>query len=142
MSSQGPVVLYDGVCGFCHRAVQALLRLDRRGVLRFAALESPYAHGVLERHPEVAGIDSVVLVEDVGLPTEQVTVRSEAALRVLAHVGGPWRVLQVARVVPAPVRDRLYDAFAAVRYRVFGRLDACPLPSPEVRARFVDLDAA
>ena len=133
-----PVVLYDGVCGFCNHAVQFLLSVDRREELRFAALEGDFAHDVIGRHPELAGVDSVVYVENPGTKRERVLVRSDAALRVITHADRPWRWLKVARAIPRPVRDRLYDGFAAIRYRVFGKLDTCPLPSPEVRARFLD----
>lgn len=135
--SNQPVLLYDGVCGFCNHAVRFLLRVDHRGDLRFAALEGDFARGVIERHPELASLDSLVFVDDPGLPTERVTVRSEAALRAVTHAGGPWRLLWVVRIVPTRVRDRMYDGFAAIRYRVFGTLDTCPLPSSEVRARFI-----
>ena len=73
-----PVVLYDGVCGFCNHAVQFLLRADRRGELRFAALQGDFARGVIDRHPELASLDSLVFVDHPGLPAERVTVRSPA----------------------------------------------------------------
>lgn len=136
--SGGPVVLYDGVCGFCNHAVQFLLRIDRRDELRFAALQSDFAGGVIARHPELASMDSLVYVGNPGTAEEYVAVRSDGALRVLAHAGRPWRWLRIAAVIPRPVRDRLYDGFAAIRYRVFGKLDSCPIPSPDVRARFLD----
>ena len=133
-----PVLLYDGTCGFCDGAVQFVLRVDRRGDMRFAALESDFGEAVLRRHPELAGVDSVVYVENPDQAGERVTVRSEAALHVADYLGGPWKALgAVARVVPARVRDGLYDRFAAIRYRVFGRVDSCALPAPEVRARFI-----
>lgn len=132
-----PVVLYDGVCGFCNHAVQFLIRVDGRGELRFAALQGDFANGVIERHPELAMMDSIVYVANPGAPDERVAVRSDGALRAIAHADRPWRWLRIARVVPRPVRDRLYDGFAAIRYRVFGKLDSCPIPSPEVRAKFL-----
>jgi predicted DCC family thiol-disulfide oxidoreductase YuxK len=132
------VLLYDGTCGFCDGAVKFVLKVDRRAEMRFASLDGGFAAAVLQRHPELAGVDSVVYVEDPGGAGEHVSVRSEAALRVAAYLGGPWRALgAVARVVPAPARDWAYDRFAAVRYRVFGRVDSCAIPPPEVRARFV-----
>lgn len=88
--------------------------------------------------PEIGNVDSVVFVDDPGQPSERVAVRSAAALRVADYLGGPWKALAVARLVPTPVRDWLYDRFAAIRYRVFGKYDSCPLPPPEVRARFVE----
>jgi predicted DCC family thiol-disulfide oxidoreductase YuxK len=132
-----PVLLYDGVCGFCNGAVQTILRLDHHGRLRFAALDSDFARAVLTRHPELQDVDSVVFVDNAGEPDESVTVRSAAALRVVEYLGGPYRALLVARLIPAPARDRLYDGFARIRYRVFGTAHACPLPAPEVRARFI-----
>lgn len=133
-----PVLLYDGICGFCNGAVQTVLRLDPHGTLRFAALQREFAGGVLSRHPFLTDVDSIVFVENPGQPDERVAVRTDAALRVAAYLGGPWRALRVAGLIPAPVRDRLYDGFARVRYRIFGTHDTCPIPAPEVRARFLD----
>lgn len=134
-----PVLLYDGVCGVCNAAVQTVLRFDRRGSLRFAPLDSDFARSIIERHPAIQGVDSMVFVEQPGRPGETVAVRSEAALRVADYLGGPWRALKAARVLPRAVLDRLYDRFATVRYRVFGKHDSCPIPPPGVRARFVDV---
>lgn len=133
-----PVLLYDGVCGVCNSAVRTILRFDRHGTLRFAALDSDYARAVFARHPAIEGVDSVVFVDKPGRPEERVAVRSAAALRVVDYLGGPWKLLGAARVIPAPVRDWLYDRVADVRYRLFGKYDTCPLPPPEVRARFLD----
>ena len=138
MSNDPAVLLYDGTCGFCDGAVKFVLRVDRRGELRFAALDSPLGAAVLDHHPALASIDSVVYVENPEGVDERVTVRSEAALRVAHYLGGPWQVLGAAAgLVPAPIRDWLYDRFASIRYRVFGRVDTCALPAPEVRARFI-----
>jgi predicted DCC family thiol-disulfide oxidoreductase YuxK len=133
-----PVLLYDGVCGFCNWAVQTILRFDRNGTLRFAALDSDFARVIIDRHPPIRDIDSVVFVENPGRAAERVAVRSEAALRVADYLGGPWKLLNAFRAMPAPLRNRLYDGFAGIRYRVFGKHDSCPVPPPEVRARFVD----
>ncbi|GLP73009.1 hypothetical protein TUM20983_01190 [Mycobacterium antarcticum] len=138
MTTAPAILLYDGTCGFCDGAVKFVLRVDRVGTMQFAALESDFGVAVRERHPELAGVDSVVYVESPESAEERVLVRSEAALRVARYLGGPWRVLgAVAGVIPAPVRDFLYDRFAAVRYRVFGRVDSCAFPAPDVRSRFI-----
>lgn len=132
------MLLYDGVCGVCNAAVRTVLRFDRAGTLRFAALDSDYARAVFARHPAMDGVDSVVFVDEPGQPGERVAVRSAAALRVVDYLGGPWKLFGMARIIPAPVRDWLYDKFAGIRYRVFGKYDTCPLPPPQVRARFLD----
>ncbi|BBY33877.1 thiol-disulfide oxidoreductase [Mycolicibacter minnesotensis] len=134
-----PVLLYDGVCGICNRSVQTILRFDRRGTLRFAALDSDFARSVIERHPGLQDLDSMVFVQNPDRPDERIAVRSAAALQVLSYLGGPFRLLLAARLIPAGLRDWLYDRFAAIRYRLGGRHDTCPVPSPDVRSRFLDV---
>jgi predicted DCC family thiol-disulfide oxidoreductase YuxK len=133
-----PVLLYDGLCGFCDHAVQFVLARDRHVRLRFAPLQGEFARGVRARHPELAQVDSLILVErDARTGQERVYVRSDGALRVAHHLGGAWRLTALLRWVPRALRDLAYDGFARVRYRVFGRHDSCRLPAPAQRARFL-----
>lgn len=134
-----PVLLYDGLCGFCSKGVQRILRYDKRKTMFFAALQSDYAKSILTRHPELKGIDSLVFVEPLDFANlEQVFVRSDSALHVARYLGGPWKLALAGYIIPRSVRDYLYDQFAKRRYRWFGKYDACLLPAPEVRARFLD----
>ena len=137
-SDAAPVLLYDGVCGFCNKSVQLILDHDRRGSMRFAALQSDYGQSVVERHPELRGVDSVVYVEQ-QTGGERIHVRSDAALKVAAYLGGFWRIFLAAKVLPRGLRDYLYDLFARNRYKLFGKYDTCMLPPPEVRSRFLDV---
>lgn len=140
-----PVVLYDGLCGLCDRYVQFVLRRDKHRRFRFAPLQGTFAARTLKRHgitaamlpssgpvtparTDRATLSSVVLVESPGDPRERVRIRSDAVLAILAGLGGAWRLTAVARLVPRPVRDLLYAAVARVRYRLFGKLDACSVP--------------
>ena len=134
-----PVLLYDGVCGFCNKTVQLILDRDPAGTMRFAALQSDYGRAIVERHTSLRGVDSVVFVENAnGGGLERVFVRSDAALKVVAYLGGFWKIFLAAYVIPKPLRDYFYDLFARNRYRVFGKYDTCMLPPPEVRSRFLD----
>src|SRR5215467_6960388 len=133
------VLLYDGVCGFCNKSVQMILRHDRRGTMRFAALQTGYGEAIKARHPELQNIDSVVLVETApGDSGERVFTRSTAALRIAAYLGGWWKLLLVFRLLPRGLRDFFYDLFARYRYQLFGKHDSCLLPSPDVRSRFIE----
>ena len=139
-ASDPPVLLYDGLCAFCDRTVQFVLARDVDGPMRFATLQGQFAATVLHERPEIAGLDSLVLVEREGddhAPT--VRVRSDAAIAIGLYLGGVWGLAaRVGRVVPRVVRDAAYDLFARHRYRLFGRHETCPLPSPAVRHRFID----
>lgn len=131
-----PVLLYDGECGFCDRTVRFVLRHDRRGTLRFAALQGELGRAVRERHPELNEVDSVVWLENAG-GAERLYVRSEAALRLALYLGGPWTLARAGRLLPRAVRDGAYDWFARHRYQWFGRAESCGLPSTAERARFI-----
>jgi predicted DCC family thiol-disulfide oxidoreductase YuxK len=129
-----PIVLYDGVCGLCHRTVRFLLRHDPEGRLRFAALQSPLGRTLLTQHrlsPDA--LETLVLIEG-----ERASTRSAAVVGATRYLAPPWRHLALVRILPRAVRDWLYDWVAGSRYRWFGRLDACPLPSPSERERFLD----
>jgi predicted DCC family thiol-disulfide oxidoreductase YuxK len=136
-TSTNPILLYDGVCGFCNKGVQRVLALDKKGVMKFAPLQSKYAAEVTARH-NLQNIDSVVFV-DKSSGTERVFIRSDAALQVASYLGGWWKLLLAFYLIPRPVRDFGYDLFAKYRYRFFGKYDTCMLPSPEIRSRFLDM---
>jgi predicted DCC family thiol-disulfide oxidoreductase YuxK len=135
--SDNLVLFYDGVCGVCNKSVQMILAHDRQGTLKFAPLQSRYGQEVTARH-NLQNIDSLVLLDRTG-STERVWMRSNAALKIAGYLGGWWKLFMVFYLVPRPIRDFFYDLFAKYRYRVFGKYDSCLLPSPEVRARFLDL---
>jgi predicted DCC family thiol-disulfide oxidoreductase YuxK len=135
------VILYDGVCELCNRLVNFVLKHDRRGVFRFASLQSPIAREMLDRHRiRAVPMDTVYVIADFGLPTERVLAKSNATLYTLSRLGGVWRLVDVARLAPRRVRDLVYDAVARRRYRIFGRYDTCPLPDATYRDRFIDSD--
>jgi predicted DCC family thiol-disulfide oxidoreductase YuxK len=104
--------------------------------MRFAPLQGPTASAIIRRHPELQGIDSLVLVQG-GVYDEAVFTRSEAILRVGSYLGSLWALSRLLRVVPLPIRDWAYSFFARHRSSVFGRYDACPVPGQEVRHRFL-----
>ena len=128
-----PVVLYDGTCGLCHRSVKWILRHERDRELTFAALQGDTATTLRAAHPEIpSNVDTVVLVED-----GRVHLRSKAFLYAMKHMRAPWRWAYAVRWFPAFLLNIGYRLIAAVRYRIWGRADACELPAPDQRARFL-----
>jgi predicted DCC family thiol-disulfide oxidoreductase YuxK len=63
--------------------------------------------------------------------------RSDAAIRIAAGLGGAWKLASVLRWIPRPLRDAAYGVVVRNRYRWFGRRDACLVPTPELRERFL-----
>jgi predicted DCC family thiol-disulfide oxidoreductase YuxK len=138
--SANPILLYDGVCGLCNRLVQFTLRHDSRDLFRFASLQSSFATQVLGRHgADAANLDTFYVVVRHQQPDEQLIARSDAVAYVLGELGGRWRVCGFFwKLLPRMVRDALYNVIARNRYKIFGKLDACPLPEPQHRHKFLD----
>lgn len=128
-----PIVLYDGLCGFCDAGVQRLLAKDRRGVLRFASLQSEAGRVLIERYGIPNDTSTMVLIEG-----GRSFLRSRAVLRTLSRLGWPWRALGWLRVLPAWVTDPVYRVVARNRYRLKGRLRACRMPDPSQRGLFLE----
>ncbi len=127
------IVLFDGVCNLCDRSVQFIIRHDPTGRFRFASLQSDAGQTLLREYGIVGSPpESIVLVEGGRLFTH-----STAALRIARHLRFPWSLAAVFLLVPTPLRNSVYRVIARNRYRWFGKKEACLLPSPEVRARFL-----
>jgi len=131
------IVLFDGVCNLCSGVVRFIVARDPHARFRFAALQSDAARRACA---EVGATplaafepDSVIVIAE-GRALE----RSDAALAIAARLPFPWPVLGAFRILPRGVRDRLYRLVAKNRYRWFGRSDTCMVPTPELRARFLD----
>jgi predicted DCC family thiol-disulfide oxidoreductase YuxK len=141
-ADSGPVLLYDGTCGLCNRAVRALLRIDRGGSLRFATLQGAQGQEWLRRHglsPD--NFDSLVFVRDwkggQGGRADY-ALRTDGLAAALAACGGLGTVLAWIRFVPRPVRDGAYRLVSRLRFRIFGEWRPRPLARPEYAARFID----
>jgi predicted DCC family thiol-disulfide oxidoreductase YuxK len=133
------LVLYDGVCGLCHRLVQFLLRYDRRAAFDFASLQSGTGRAMVERSGgNRHGLNSFYIVANYRTPAARVMTRSRAALFVAGELGWPWKLGCVLRAIPSRMLDRGYDFIARHRYRVFGRSEQCLVPQWEFRNRFVE----
>ena len=147
-----PVILFDGICNLCNASVAFVVRHDRRGVFRFASLQSAGGQRLLIAHGAAADVaraaavtpasadddgseawQSMVLIDEDG-----VFKRSTAVLRVLRRLGMPWAITSIFLMLPVAVRDWGYTVIARRRYRWFGKRDTCAMPTPEQRARFLD----
>ena len=129
------IVLFDGVCNLCNASVLFILDRDARGHFRFATLQSEAGVKALRAHGREAATgdpDSVVLIEG-----DRVYDRSDAGLRIARRLSGAWPVLAVFLVMPRFLRDAVYKLISRNRYRWFGRTEACRIPTPALRARFL-----
>ena len=116
-----------------------VIKSDKNSTIRFASLQSKFGQAVITRHPILRNADSLVMMEISDPGGEVVHTRSTALLRIASHLGGVWSILLTGYILRAPLRDYFYDLFARYRYKLFGKYDACIIPSESTRQRFIDV---
>lgn len=127
------LVLFDGVCNLCTASVRFIIRHDRAAIFYFAPLQSEIGKKICQSQ----GLDPADVQTFVLISGGTMLVRSDAAIEVASRFGGVWRFLTVLRLIPRVARDWIYSMVARNRYRWFGRTDACMIPTPEIKERFL-----
>lgn len=131
---KSPILLFDGVCNLCNGFVQWVLKHDRKGIFKFAALQSETGQTLLRQFGfSSKDFDTVLLVDG-----DKVFTRSDAALEIAWRIGGFWSLFAIFKIIPRFIRDAVYDWVARHRYRWFGKKEECMLPRPEWKDKFLD----
>ena len=127
------IILFDGDCNFCDASVQFIIKRDPSAHFHFTSLQSEKGVELRKQYAISDEIDSLVLIEN-----GRVYTKSSAALNIAKKLDGLWHLLFLFILVPPIIRNGVYDYFAANRYKWFGKKeDACMLPSPDERKRFI-----
>ena len=133
MTSQNPVIFFDGVCNLCNASVQFAIKHDRNNIFKFTALQGQYAKSVLTQfNIDVKKIESIILLENNRLHT-----KSSAALRIAKKLDGMWPLLYALIIIPKFIRDWFYDIIAKNRYKWWGKQESCWLPTAELKDKFL-----
>lgn len=129
------LILFDGVCNLCNGAVQFIIEHDKKDIFRFASLQSDFGRKLVEeRGLDPDDIDSIMLIE----PGVAYYRKSTAALEISRDLSGAYSLLKNFLVLPEGFRDLIYDLIANNRYKWFGKKEECMIPSPELKAKFLD----
>lgn len=128
------IILFDGVCNLCNGIVQFIIKRDPKAKFRFTSLQSESGQKFLRKFGLPSDeFDSIVLIQG-----EQYFMKSTAGLRILKELRGIWKLFYFFRFLPLTFRDFIYDLIAGSRYRIFGKSESCMIPTPELKARFLD----
>lgn len=128
------IILFDGICNLCNGSVQFVIKHDKEGYFKFAALQTEVGQNLLKEYSLTStALNSFVLIENGKAYTE-----STAALKVAKNLNGAIKLLSGFMIVPAFIRDAVYKTIARNRYRWFGKKDSCMIPSPGLNHRFLN----
>ena len=137
-----PVLLYDGVCVLCNGVVRFLLDHDPLNLFRFVPLESPLGIELLAHFGPQPTQEGVALLTSALTSLEHLYHRSDAVAQALQLLPRrPWpRLGRALSLIPRPLRELGYTIVARLRYRIFGRYDTCPVPTPRERDKILGLN--
>lgn len=128
------LILFDGVCNLCNNSVQYVIKRDQKNTYLFAPLQSKVGQQIIEQFQiDTVKTDSILLYTNGKLYS-----KSTAALKVAATLGFPTNILSIFIVIPAFIRNWVYDFIAKNRYKWYGKKEACMIPTPELKSKFID----
>ncbi len=135
MENTKKIILFDGVCNLCSNTVQFIVKRDTKDVFRFVALQSEIGQKLTkERGIDTSQVDSIIVIE----PGVAYYIKSDAAIEISREIGGAWSVLALFKWVPTRIRNIVYDFVARNRYTWYGKKETCMIPTPELKAKFLN----
>ncbi|HAO05084.1 MAG: thiol-disulfide oxidoreductase DCC family protein [Chitinophagaceae bacterium] len=136
MVSSSPIILFDGICNLCNRSVQFIIKHDKEKVYRFAAFQSKAGQKLLQQYNlPLKQYSSFLLIEN-----NKAYSQSTAALKVAKNLSGLVKLAVVFNIVPAGIRNIVYNFVARNRYQWFGKKESCMVPTQDLKARFLTDD--
>lgn len=129
------LILFDGVCNLCNDSVLKVITYDKNNVFLFTALQSETGKAIINKLGiDTATIDSIILYD----PEEAYYIKSVAALKIINEFSGAWKLMQIFSILPDGFNNFFYDYIARNRYKWFGKKESCMIPTPELKAKFLD----
>lgn len=128
------ILLFDGVCNLCNNTILFVIKRDRKKQIRFGAIQSQEGNKFLQKF----GIDQQYLGSLIFIDEGKVYLKSSGALRLSKYLSGLWPLLYALMVIPAFIRNPIYDFVAANRYKWFGKKEVCMIPTPELKSLFLN----
>lgn len=128
------IILFDGICNFCNSSVNFIIDRDKRNIFQFASLQSDFGQKCLnDFNLPTDSFSTLILVSN-----GKYFTRSTAALRIAKELSLPVNLTFAFIIIPPFIRNIFYDIISRNRYKWFGKKDACRIPSPEERAKFIE----
>jgi len=129
------IILFDGVCNLCDASVQFIIKNDKNDVFRFVAIQSALGQQIIKHLGiDTSKTDSIILYE----PGIAYYFKAEAALRIAKELKSWHSILYIFIHIPNFIKNGVYDFIAKNRYKWYGKKEACMIPTPELKAKFLE----
>lgn len=132
---QKKIIIFDGVCNLCNSSITKVINHDKQNQYVFTSLQGDAGKKLTkERGIDTDLVDSIILIE----PGVAYYTKSTAALKVIKSFGGLYSLFGIFEYLPESIRDAVYDYVAKNRYKWYGKKEACMIPTPELKDKFLD----
>lgn len=129
------LILFDGICNLCNDSVLKVIKNDKKDLFLFTALQSESGQTIIKSlNIDISKIDSIILYE----PGVSYNIKSTAILKIMKDFGGFWLLTQIFWIFPESIRNIFYDYIARKRYKWFGKKESCMIPTPKLKAKFIN----
>ena len=126
------IIFFDGVCALCQSSILYILRNDKEKKIKFTPIQGDFAKTILKQN-EINALNSIILFDG-----KKVYDKSTAVIKICLILGGWHKLFYIAYIIPKSLRDLVYKLIAKKRYKWFGKLDNCMIPSEKIKSRFID----
>ena len=128
------IILFDGFCNLCNNSVNYIIRKEKGDSFRFAAIQSDIGQTLIDKYQiDTVKTDSIILIRE----DEQVYFKSSAVLRIAKDLKFPVNLASIFLIIPGFINNWVYDYVARNRYKWYGKREACMIPTPELKAKFL-----
>ncbi len=128
------VIVFDNICRLCAGWVRFVIKYDRDEKFYFVSAQSELGQELLD----ASGLETLEFNSNLYLEKSVAYYKMDTVIYILSAIGGIWSMIKILHIIPRPVRNWLYDRIALNRYKLFGRLETCLIPTASVRKRFLD----
>ncbi|AXO79028.1 DUF393 domain-containing protein [Olleya aquimaris] len=129
------LILFDGVCNLCNSSVLYVIKHDKNNAFLFAPLQSTIGKQIIDKYNlDTTATDSILLYNE----AKGLKIKSTAALHIAKRLGFPNNLMTIFFIVPTFIRNLVYDFVAKNRYKWYGKKESCMIPTPELKAKFID----
>ncbi|WP_163515848.1 thiol-disulfide oxidoreductase DCC family protein [Gelidibacter japonicus] len=128
------LILFDGVCNLCDASVQYVIKHDKNDLFRYTTLQGEVGQAIIKKYGvDTDKMDSILLYS----PENGISYKSTAALKIASKLGFPRHLMVVFLIVPAFIRNWVYDFIAQNRYKWYGKKKECMIPTKELKSKFL-----
>jgi predicted DCC family thiol-disulfide oxidoreductase YuxK len=128
------LILFDGVCNLCNASVQYIVKHDQQDIFRYTALQSDVGKEIIEKFKiDTTKMDSILLYSK----ERGIYYKSTAALKIALQLGFPINLMTIFLIIPAFIRNWVYDYIAKNRYKWYGKKEECMIPTAELKSKFL-----